>query len=928
MFKRKNGFIKIIAFATFAQMFVYTSLFAQGLDATIFDQIKRGTGAPTEMTQVRSPIDNMREREYVDQLNEQLEKRLLAGPSLIEENFNSLTMEISAPGEVALKQFGYSIFNRVPLMDNMMTGTVPDGYELGVGDNLIVSFKGSREEVLSVQVDREGRLIVPFLPPVKVSGLTLGEVRSIMNRNVSNSLIGTKAYLSVSTLRQISVLVAGEVENPTLVRTTSLSTPIEVLLHVGGVKKTGSLRNITIIRGNKNIPVDLYNVIEGSRGEFNLLRDGDRLIVPTIGATVAISGNVIRPGIYELPRGQESISSNMALDLAGGPVRKRGNSFTHLRYDDTGRLNFEKLNLSGNLSDGEIVVVNLLVNSQRGKVSLVGHVKTPGIRSVDVYNNVRDLIGSAKNLGENPYLLFGVIERTDELTQTRNLIPFNPQKVLYGDENYNLVEEDKVILFGKSDIDFLRSEAVRSTIFGIKYDKNEFSVDGSRNSLYCKPIQALSNVINDTLTQRFDHVFRAMTVHQASILEDNSARALTYNEERQVQLANASRIPVTGDIETINNPKLPTLAPVDNNLVNTAEIDNYEFCPLVYQDTDQLLTLTIEHIVAVTGSVRQPGIFPVTDNTSVSFLLAVAGGPSNDADMANIETINYNRQSNNLGGVLVVNSINAQEVDVKLNVMNAGGSIHLRSKYVNIETGGVVVSGEVVNPGIYTIRKGEKLSSLIKRAGGLTKQGYSYGAVLTRESVKENQRIEMGKTAQRLKSALMSSSVKTDAGGEGLAALMAMIDQMDDQEFSGRIIIEADQVVIDLDPSKDVVLEGGDNLYIPPRLNFVMTVGDVLSPSALSFVSGKNVNEYLEDSGGFNVSADKDRAFAILPNGVAKPLNLGSWGRKNSINLPPGSSIVVPTNLSPYDGITLTRELGIIFQSLAVSAASLAVLTR
>ncbi len=364
------------------------------------------------------------------------------------------------------------------------------------------------------------------------------------------------------------------------------------------------------------------------------------------------------------------------------------------------------------------------------------------------------------------------------------------------------------------------------------------------------------------------------------------------------------------------------------NLVNTAEIDNYEFCPLVYQDTDQLLTLTIEHIVAVTGSVRQPGIFPVTDNTSVSFLLAVAGGPSNDADMANIETINYNRQLNNLGGVLVVNSFDTKEVDVKLNVMNAGGSIHLRSKYVNIEPKGVVVSGEVANPGTYTIRKGEKLSSLFSRAGGLTKQAYPYGAILTRESVKVNQRNEMGKTAQRLKSAVMSSSVKTDVGGDSLVALMAMIDQMAAQDFAGRIVIEADPVVISLDPSKDVVLEGGDNLYIPPRLNFVMTVGDVLSPSALSFVSGKDVNEYLKDSGGFNISADKDRAFAILPNGVAKPLNLGSWGRKNSINLPPGSSIVVPTNLSPYDGITLTRELGIIFQSLAVSAASIAVLTR
>ncbi|MGY8816083.1 MAG: SLBB domain-containing protein, partial [Gammaproteobacteria bacterium] len=90
---------------------------------------------------------------------------------------------------------------------------------------------------------------------------------------------------------------------------SSLSTPLELLLQVGGVKKTGSLRNVIILRGNKKITVDLYNIINGSQADITLLRDGDRLIVPTIGETIAISGYVIRPGIYELPSGEESILS-------------------------------------------------------------------------------------------------------------------------------------------------------------------------------------------------------------------------------------------------------------------------------------------------------------------------------------------------------------------------------------------------------------------------------------------------------------------------------------------------------------------------------------------------------------------------------------------------------------------------------------------
>ena len=105
-------------------------------------------------------------------------------------------------------------------------------------------------------------------------------------------------------------------------------------------------------------------------------------------------------------------------------------------------------------------------------------------------------------------------------------------------------------------------------------------------------------------------------------------------------------------------------------------------------------------------------------------------------------------------------------------------------------------------------------------------------------------------------------------------------------------------------------------------------MGDVLNPSALQFTPGKGVAEYLSESGGFNISADEERVFIVYPNGEAKPISLASWGVNKNLSVPPGSVIVVPTDLSPYDALSLTSAIGDIFRNLAVSAASIAVLVR
>ena len=896
-------FIHIVSFFALTQIIFNSALFAQGIDTDFINSLNRQNGAATPIQVVQSPLDQARQAEYMNQLDEQLRSKISAPPSVIENDFNSRIVNNDN-----LEQFGYSIFNRLPMMNQIMTGSISDNYLLGVGDELVLSFKGSREEVISVKVDREGRLIIPSMDPIAASGLSLGELKLLIKQNVSASLIGTEVFVSIATLRQISVLVAGEVENPSLVRTSSLSTPLELLLQVGGVKKTGSLRNVIILRGNKKITVDLYNIINGSQADITLLRDGDRLIVPTIGETIAISGYVIRPGIYELPSGEESILSKDALKLAGGTVRKVGNSYTHLRYDNSGRLNFEKLNLLGSLSGNEIVVVNFLENSESGRVTLSGHVKVPGVRSVGVYDNVKELIGSVKNLNEDPYLFFAVIERTDELNQTRKLIPFNLQKVLFGGENVSLIDEDNVIIFAAEDVKFLSSRDVKRSILGFPSQSE------------CVSVNHLTQVIQTNSNARFTIAARAFENERSPLGEETNL--LTSASPAQ-QLDNDIPSPnLDNDIPSSNLENLYLVEP-------GVEIDEFEtVCRPIYETIDNLLELALENVSHISGAVRYPSIYPVADDLSVYSLISVSGGLLNDADATRIQFVgnsNSRIQADNLFNWEILDSTS---IDLNTKIIEPSGTVFVSSLESQFEDKPVLVSGEVVNPGLYTIKKGERLTTLISRAGGLTEQAYPYGAVFTRESVKQSQRLEMMKTATRLKSAMMSAAIKSNVENDSISGLNLMIEGMASQEFIGRVVIEADPVILNSVPDQDIVIQGGDTLFIPPRSRFVITVGDILNPSALQFSPGKGVAKYISESGGFNISADEDRVFIVYPNGEASPISLASWGGNKNLSVPPGTVIVVPNNLSPYDALSLTSEIGDIFRNLAVSAASIAVLVR
>lgn len=883
------------------------SLLAQEIDPSVLEALKNKAGVQAGNATVVSPLDQARRQELQNRQINLLKQRRknVATTSRLEKDFRDRLKS-------KLTQYGYSLFANTHTAGNVMTGSISDSYKLGVGDEFIVTFQGSKSQSFTVKADLEGRVIIPELKPVTVTGLSYGEFKSIIKRQVGESIIGTEVYISLASLRNISVFVAGEVFAPGVIRTSSLATPLEILMNVGGVKKTGSLRNISIYRDGKKKVFDIYDLLSGKASGFDTLNDGDRIIVPTIGATIALDGGMVRPGIYELPAGVDNISYEDAMTLAGGTLRPSGYGMSQIKIDKLGKQIFRNISAGEKIYRGEAVIAHLIENSQTGRVELVGHVKTPGFRISSRATNIRSLLGGRLNLKDNPYLLFGLIESVEDRTQTRFLKPFNPEKILAGGKDVDLKDGDRVVFLAREDIAFLVSNFVRQVVVSGKYIVKPTLPNGDINSKYCKPLENLSRIVSDTQSNRFATATRAVFVRKE--VEEVVAGK---KEDSKLQSFASADIEQRALVEMAKNEE-----------EEAAEKESPAFCPSIYNQVNNLLPFILEYIVSVDGAIRLPGVYPVTHGTSIASLLAVSGGTSNDANMSNIEIASLDTNFNSGTMQMKWDYVDANQTDLATIGINPGGGIRVGSKFSNFEAGAVLLSGEFLQPGVYTIRKGEKLSDLIARAGGITEQAYSYGAIFTRKRVKEIQRAELKKTASHLQSAMVSASVKQSIEAESLLAAQQLTNQLANADIIGRVVIEADPVKLSLNPALDTVLEAGDAIYMPKRPNFIIAMGDVLNPGALQFIPGKGVQEYINEVGSYTRSADEGRIYIVYPNGVAKPINLSSWGGDRNITIPPGTAIVVPTDLSPFTTLSLMREIGGIFQNLAVSAASIALLVR
>ncbi len=333
------------------------------------------------------------------------------------------------------------------------------------------------------------------------------------------------------------------------------------------------------------------------------------------------------------------------------------------------------------------------------------------------------------------------------------------------------------------------------------------------------------------------------------------------------------------------------------------------------QPGDAIFIPVLKKTVRMQGNVRRSSLFELKENETLSDLIELAGGFKSESLPAGTE---INRLNKDLG---------VREI-IKINALKEGDLLLRDGDIVNIpgmtamDEINVTLSGQFKYPGVYSVKNGEKLSSLLQRTGGFTDSAYLYGAVLTRETVAEMQNASFKRTAEDMETAMAAAMATGQVQGD-IKVASELIWRLRNTKSPGRLVVDVDPVNIESDPEKDIYMEDGDRIHIPIRSHSVTVVGDIYSPATVPYKSGHSSTQYIKQTGGFRSSADKGKIFIILPDGQARSLKGGIW-RFGKEFIAPGSTIVIPRQTKPFDWLIITETLTPIFANLATSAAALA----
>ena len=333
--------------------------------------------------------------------------------------------------------------------------------------------------------------------------------------------------------------------------------------------------------------------------------------------------------------------------------------------------------------------------------------------------------------------------------------------------------------------------------------------------------------------------------------------------------------------------------------------------------------------VSITGEVHFPGDYPKVTNMSVWDLIVAAGGLTESAYSLSAEISRINADSNeSLKEVfvnhLLINSLNKENA-LKKKLM-PGDVLSVKKIPLWEESRGVVLSGEVKFPGEYTISKNERIGDVIKRAGGLSSDAFSKGAVFTRQSLALREEEQKEKLIKQLESDIATLSLSPTSGETAKNAesvAQSLLTRLRNSNSVGRLVIDIESQ-LNLDRSSQIVLRDGDKLHIPMIPSEVSILGEVQFPTSHLFNSSLSVDDYINLSGGVTQNADEKRIFVVKSNGAVVTKKNNGWfgGIKSSNNIEAGDVIVVPINLQKGKWLeTLTSSTQIIYQ-LAVTAAA------
>jgi len=842
------------------------------------------------------------------------EKKVITTETEGEQSLFDRTRKIGKYQDIslALRPYGYEFFGQaaVRVMTDRKDIPVPMKYVVGPGDEVKLLLWGRVNAQYNLTVDRDGKITIPQIGPLFVAGMTFEEMSKQIIKQ-SEQIVGTNVDISMGSLKTIQVFILGDVRRPGPYTIGSFATITDALLMAGGPTEIGSMRNIQLRRKGQLVTTfDLYDLLlKGDKSKDMTLMAGDVVFVPVTGPLVGIAGNVKRPAIYEL---RHRFDLQNALELAGGiiptaytqqiQVERIVKNERHVVLDINDKHLAKAAEVT--LQDADLVKIFSIVDINVNAVYLNGNVKRPGKYEIKPGMKLSDLLKGPEEMLPETYFDYALIKRFKPPQMDTVLVPFNLGRIILKKDpsaDVELQPQDQIFVFNRS---FFK-------------DKPYFTVEGQ-----------VRNAGRFDLAENFrvkDAILAAGDLTKDAYLNKAEIVRLDPKKEYYTIYFNVARA-LSGE-----------------------ESDN-----ILLQDEDRIVIHSVwEHIyrksVSIDGDVARPGTFQFTEGMTVRDLVFKGGNILESAyvDEAELSSQVTEDRKTFVTERKVINLRKALAGDVAHNLKLRPYDRLLVKRIPDWgEVMYVTVSGEFKFPGRYTIKKGERLSSLIERAGGYTDDAYLRGAYFTRESVRVMQQRSLSDMANRMQRELLSSSsanVATSISPEEVQAKKAetelknrLIEYIKSLKATGRMTIALSHVRMLKGSPYDIDLEGGDSIFLPQKTSVVNVVGSVMSETSLIYTEPWDYRDYIAMAGGYARYADESNVFVVKVDGSARKLSSGfaEWNTKRERweitafgqpikQIEPGDVIVVPERIAQIAWLREIRDITQILMNTAVTAATI-----
>ncbi len=878
-----------------------------------------------------------------------------------------------------LKPFGYEFFKKASLMPHQDISVTSD-YIIGPGDEIRLMLWGRINEQYVLTVDRDGNINIPEIGPLSVAGMRFADMKKFIIQN-AEQIVGAKANVTMGDLKSIQVFVLGEVKRPGSYTLDPFSTITNAILAAGGPTGIGSLRNIRLKRNKSTVFVmDFYDLLlKGDKSQDEVLQSGDVVFVPTVGPLVGIAGNVKRPAIYEL-KGKNDLKN--LFKLAGGIIPSAYTQQIQVeRIQKNERqvvIDIDDKDLTKSkdvmLQDADLVKVFSIVEKVKNVVYLNGNVKRPGKYEIKPGMRVRDLIKDENDLLKETYFDYALVKRLIPPDLEVKLIPFDLGKVIFHDDaenNIKLQPEDSIYIFSKWFFFEKPFVTVEGEVRSLKTGKNsEELVEKSAKKIKMKlKLENLKTELENLKSKAEEMKLNETTDFEKMKLEIKAMELKIRQKELE-----ATKISDKIKLDLIKNLKVRDAILSAGNLTKDAYLKKGEILRrdedgtvsriyfnvkkamaevpeenILLQAYDRIIIHSIweekyKQTVSVEGDVLNPGVYQFTKGMKVSDLVFSAGNVLESAymDEAEISSQSIKDGKNVRGEYKTINLRKALRGDPAQDLsLNPYDRLYVKRISEWQEELFVTVTGEVRFPGKYIIKKGERLSELIERAGGYSGKAYLKGAVFMRERVKKLQQKQIDEMVDRLERELMSAGTAQMATAASPAeAKMMKLEVEQKRRFIAKLasVKAKGRIAVQLYPpdelkqtSYDIELEDGDSLYIPTDPMTVQVIGSVYSQNTFVYEKDKKEdNYYIDLAGGYTKNADKDNVYILKANGVAMKVSNGfpglSWNsdrfrwEAGSGQVESGDTIVVPEKLERVAWMRNIKDVTQILYQIAVSA--------